>query len=486
MLVARVTLAGILAFGATAFATTYPVGASRTYHSPCLLAAAVTLQPGDIVEVDAGTYTDACQLTASGTAQAPILMRGVAGPRPVFDATGLDLSGSGSVPRAIFQFTNASYWEVSHLELTKAANASNNGSGFRLTAGAHDVTFSDMSIHDNQDGAQSDGPSVITIEGSEIFANGANDGQSHNLYLQGDVVRLLGNHIHDSHGGQNIKLRTRYVEIIGNCVENAGNYEVDLIQGPYTMMANANAVLIGNVFVRSTNADNNSQTILFGTDNPTDVTPSRNGALYAIGNTFVLRNASNQLFHVLTSSPAPAATHVFLYDNIVYATVAGTQLTSDATTSGYVTGSNNFIVDGIGGLPAALTATVGGASPGFAGSDDYHLTAGSPAIDVGLAQPQYADGAGVIQNGAPTVQPTPPIGTEPRYVVGAAIDLGAFEFGNTPPAGDFSDIGDDAGIPDGNNGSSGGGCCEIDGGGTASAWLWIAVVAIGLTRRRRR
>jgi len=107
--------------------------------------------------VDPGTYTDACQLTASGTAQAPIVLRGVAGTRPVFDATGLDLSGSGSVPRAIFQFTNASYWQVSHLELEHATNASNNGSGFRLTAGAHDVTFSDMSIHDNQDGGQSDG-----------------------------------------------------------------------------------------------------------------------------------------------------------------------------------------------------------------------------------------------------------------------------------------------------------------------------------------
>jgi hypothetical protein len=478
---------GIVLLGQTAFATTYQVGASRTYHSPCDLvgAGAVMLQPGDIVEVDAGTYTDACQLTASGTEQAPIVMRGVAGPRPVFDATGLDLSGSGQVPRAIFQWTGGSYWQVSHLELTKAANASNNGSGFRLTAGAHDVTFSDMSIHDNQDGAQSDGVSVITIQGSDIYANGANDGQSHNLYLQGEVVRLLGNHIHDSHGGQNIKLRTRYVEIIGNYVENAGNYEVDLIQSANTTAPNANAVLIGNVFVRATSADNNTQTILFGTDNPGDVTPSRNGALYAIANTFVLRNASNQLFHVLTSAPAPAATHVYLYNNIVYATVAGTKLTSDVATEGYVTGSNNFIADGIGGVPAALTATLGGTDPGFAGSADYHLASTSPAIDVGLAQPEYADGSGTMQNGAPLVEPTPPIGSEPRYVVGAGLDLGAFEFGNmAPEGGDPSDFGDDAGTQPGGN--SGGGCCEIDGGTAASSWLWIALVVARLDRRRKR
>ncbi|MEP6859156.1 MAG: hypothetical protein ABJE66_00950 [Deltaproteobacteria bacterium] len=482
-LLVRVSL-GILALGGTAFATTYPVGATRMYQSPCVLAKAVALQPGDIVEVDPGTYTDACQLTASGTEQAPIVMRGVAGARPVFDATGVDLSGSGSVPRAIFQWTNASYWQVSHLELTKAANASKNGAGFRLTAGAHDVTFSDMSIHDNQDGAQSDGVSVITIENSDIYANGANDGQSHNLYLQGEVVRLIGNHIHDSHGGQNIKLRTRCIEIIGNYVENAGNYEVDLIQSANTAMPNANAVLIGNVFVRATSADNNSQTILFGTDNPADANGSRNGALYAIGNTFVLRNASNQLFHVLTTTPAPAATHVYLYDNIVYATVAGTKLTSDAATQAYVTGSNNFIMDGIGGVPAALTATVGGTSPGFAGSDDYHLAAGSPAIDVGLAQPQYADGNGAMQDGAPMVESTPPIGSEPRYVVGAGIDLGAFEFGNMPSAGDDAHgFDDDAGMSSG--GGKSGGCCEVDADAAASSWVGFAIVAGWLTRRRK-
>lgn len=462
---------------------TYSVGAGRMYTSPCNLVAAVQLQPGDVIEVDSGTYTDVCQLTVSGTAQQPITIRGVSGARPVFDATGQDVSGSGSVPRAIFQFTNASYWVLDHLELTHAANASNNGAGFRVTAGGHDVTVHDCSIHDNQDGAMSDGPSTITIEASDIFHNGANDGQSHNLYLQGDTVRLVGNHIHDSVGGQDVKLRTRYVEIIANVIENAGNYEIDLIQGPYTAMPNANAVLIGNVIVRATSANNNYQTILFGTDNPNDTTPSRNGALYALGNTFVLRNASNQLFHVLTSPSPPAATHVYLYNNIVHATVAGTQLTSDAATQGVTTGATNFITTGIGGVPAALTGTLTGADPGFAGSDDYHLAPGSPAIDVGMAHPMYADGSGAMQDGTPTLQPIPPIGTESRAVVGAAVDLGAFEFGNMP-GNDMGDvvIGDDAG--NGTGGKSGG-CCDA---GTAGGGPGLLALLVGaaLCRRRRR
>ena len=475
----------LLLASTSASAATYSVGATRTYTSPCALAAAVPLQPGDVVEVDPGTYTDACQLTASGTAQAPITLRGLpAMPRPVFDATGLDLSGAGQVPRAIFQFTNASYWIVEHVELEHASNASNNGSGFRLTAGAHDVTFRDCSIHDNQDGAQSDGPSVIAIENSDIFHNGANDGQSHNLYLQGDVVRLVGNHIHDSVGGQNIKLRTRYVEIIGNVIEHAGNYEIDLIQGPYTAMANANAILIGNVLVRADTADNNSQTILFGTDNPTDTTPSRNGALYAIANTFVMANPSNRLFHVLTSTPAPAPTHIYLYNNIVYATVAGTQLTADSTTAGYVSGSNNFIADGIGGVPATVTGTIGGTDPMFASPTDYHLAATSPAIDRGFGTATYVDGSGATADGTPMLEPTPPIGTEPRYVVGGAIDLGAFEYGNAPQVGDDFFVGDDAGNPLGGGGSkSSGGCCDAGSGGPTA---WLAVLLVGAKWRCRR
>ncbi|MDB4955764.1 MAG: hypothetical protein JWO36_3333 [Myxococcales bacterium] len=478
------TIALWLLVPASGWATTYAVGAARQYTSPCRLAAAVPLAAGDVIEIDPGTYTDACSLTTSGTAQAPIVMRGTAGgARPVFDATGLDLSGSGSVPRAIFQFNNASYWLLEHLELVHATNGSNNGAGFRLTAGAHDVTFRDMSIHDNQDGGMSDGPSVLTIETSEIFANGANDGQSHNLYLQGDVVRLVGNHIHDSHGGQNIKLRTRYVEIIGNFVENAGNYELDLIQSTYSAMANANAVLIGNVFVRAVSADNNSQTILFGTDNPADTTPSRNGALYAINNTFVMRNASNRLFHVLTSTPAPAATHIYLYNNIIHATVAGTQLTVDATTSGYVSGTNNFITDGIAGVPTAVISTIAGATPGFVSATDWHLAAGSPAIDTGAATPTYVDGTGTNQNGVPTLQPTPPIGAEPRYVVNAQIDLGAFEYGNVPPIG--GDIVADDGGRGGGGGGKSGGCCSAGGRDATGFLVLVGLVAAQLVRPRK-
>jgi hypothetical protein len=483
-----------------ASAMTFKVGAARMYTSPCALIQAVALLPGDVIEVDGGTYADACQITQSGSQAMPIVLRGVAGARPVLDAAGKDLNGVGSTPRAILQWNGGSYWVVEHLEFKNASNTNGaNGAGFRVTAGGHDITLRDVSIHDCQNGGQSDGASTIVIEASEIFANGAGDGQSHNLYLQGESVRLVGNHIHDSKLGQNIKLRTRYIEILYNLVESSGNYEMDLIQGPTTSMPNAHAVLIGNVVVRAVDAGpngNNGQTIVYSSDDP--AAAGRNGSLYAINNTFVLRNASNKLFHVI--SPVAGVSHIYLYNNIVHATVAGTSLTFDATTAGLVSGSNNFITTGVGGVPATVTATIAGADPGFAAAGDYHLAAGSPAIGAALASPSFVDGAGMMQSGVPTMQVDAPLGTIARPADGA-LDVGAFEYGTGSLPGDGGGDVDMAGDGSGGSGGSGGGggngngksgCgCRIGGASEPgdSVILISGAFGVALTvaaRRRRR
>ena len=478
-----------------AWATTYPVGASRAYKSPCLLAAAVTLQPGDIVEVDPGTYTDACQLTASGTVAMPITLRGVPGPRPVFDATGLDLSGSGSVPRAIFQFTGGSHWRVSHLELKNAANGSANGAAFRLTAGALDVIIDDVSVHDCQDGFMSDGAATLTVRASDVFHNGAGDGFSHNFYVQGQSIVLIGNHIHDSNGGQNVKVRSHDALIAYNLIENAGNYEIDLIQNPpQTDAPNANAILIGNVIVRPPSADNNSQVILWGTDNAADT--GRNGSLYALSNTFVLAHPSNRLFHAI--SPA-AGSQIHLINSIVHATVSGTGLATDATTAGILVGSNDWISANVA-TAGTLTSVVSGGAPGFVSATDLHLTASSPVLAAGLAGVTAVDGTGATVSGVPDQEFSAPLGTTAR-AAGSTLDLGAYGFprpsdGGTPDAGS-PDAGapSDAGVPDGGGGGTGspptggatgagevvGSCSSASGG---IPLLGLAVMVVLLVRRR--
>jgi hypothetical protein len=469
-------------------ASTYSVGPSRGYTSPCALVSAVSLAPGDVVEVDAATYTDACQLDASGTAEAPITLRGLPGTMPLFDATGIELSGVGSTPRAIFQFNGGSYWVVQHLELQNAANASANGAAFRVTAGAHDILIEDVSVHDCQDGMMSDGVATVTVQSSDIFHNGAGDGFSHNFYMQGDGTTLVGNHIHDSNGGQNVKLRSRYAAVLFNLIENAGNYEMDLIQGPLTSEANANAVLIGNVIVRPATSGNNSQVILFGTDDTTQL--ARNGSLYAANNTFVLQNSANRLFHAI--QPV-SGSEIRFENNIVFATVTGTALAADATTSGILSGSNNWLDSNVT-ASGALTATLTGTDPGFLGPADYHLAAGSAVIGQGLTSVSYQDGTGTTQSAVPTQQFTPPEGTAAR-LNSSGLDLGAF--------GAVSPDGGTTGGPDGGNPDAGGidgGSPVVDGGAAsatsvagscacseASGFSGLAAVLAGaaLLRRRR-
>jgi MYXO-CTERM domain-containing protein len=441
---------------APAWATTYPVGSTRTYGSPCLLVASVALQPGDIVEVDPGTYTDACKLTASGTAANPIILRGLPGPRPVFDATGLDLSGSGPVPRAIFQFTGpgGSHWRVSHLELKNAQNGSANGAAFRVTADALDIVIDDVSVHDCQDGFMSDGAATLTVRSSDVFHNGAGDGFSHNFYVQGQSIVLIGNHIHDSKNGQNVKVRSHDALIAYNLIENAGNYEIDLIQNPpQTDAPNANAILIGNLIVRPASADNNSQVILWGTDNAADT--GRNGSLYAFSNTFILANPSNRLFHAI--SPA-AGSQIHLVNSIVHATVSGTGLATDATTAGILVGSNDWISSNVTSA-GSLTSVLTGTAPGFVSSTDLHLTAASPVLGAGLSGVTGVDGTGATVTGIPDQEYSVALGTTAR-AAGSSLDLGAYGF---PRASDGGTP--DAGVPDGGTPDAGAG---TDAGGDPS------------------
>jgi len=476
----------VLFFSREALAASYDVGPTRAHKSVCLLLAdgAVTIGPGDVITVDAGTYTDACQVHPSGSPTQPIILQGASGPRPVFDAKGLDLSGSGSVPRAILQFTGASYWTVQHLELVNAANGSNNGAAFRVTAGGHGITLNDVSIHDNQDGVMSDGPATWIIEDSEIFHNGAGDGQSHNLYLTGDYVRLQGNHIHDSVGGQNVKLRVHTIELVYNLIENEGNYAIDFEQSANTDAPNANAVMIGNVIVRNPNAENHGQTIVFGNDNPSG-TSVRNGSLYAINNTFVFTQANTGLLHMLNPAPGSKA---FFYNNVFHATAAGAKIAYDAAADALISGSNNWVTTGIASA-TAFTASVTGADPGFVSATDLHLRADAAVIDKGASAPQYADGSGTMHDGTPVLEFVAPLGAGARPS-DAVLDLGAYEHGDpdaAAPAVDASAPAQDGGAttPPSESGCS----CELAPGRDPHARFIAAVAAIGcaiLLRRVRK
>ncbi|HEY4242828.1 MAG TPA: hypothetical protein VGM88_23595 [Kofleriaceae bacterium] len=476
------TLVALCAFGGVAAATDYEVGSGQAYSSPCMLMSAVTLQPGDHVTVDAGTYTDYCKVSASGSESAPITMTMSAG--AIFDPGSADLSGAGSVPRAIFQFEGA-YWEWNGGEYQNAQGSSGNGAAFRITAAGDHVHLVGAKIHGCQDGIMGDGDGAMTIEDSELYGNGANDGYTHNIYMSNDTVVLRGNYIHDSAGGQNVKLRARYAELDWNVIARGGNYEIDLIQGPSTGGANGNAVLMGNVVVRPADSGNNSQVILYGTDDLSQA--GRNGGLHLYFNTFVMANSSNHLIHA--NGPSAGAT-IELVGNLIDATAPGTNITTDAGTDALVSGSSNWIANGIT-APASLAATTLGDDPMFAGpaSDDYSLTSASTALAAGgSVQPQFMDGSGTPQSGYPLemmVEPmTPsyaPRSTNPPFAAGA-YGVASTGGGDFRPADDVPCI---DGSCDDNTGS-GGGCCQTGSSGAASGVLLAFGVGLALSRRRRR
>ncbi|HSP18236.1 MAG TPA: MYXO-CTERM sorting domain-containing protein, partial [Myxococcaceae bacterium] len=357
--------------------------------------------------------------------------------------------------------------------------------------GSLDVVIDDVSVHDCQDGFMSDGVATLTVRNSDVFRNGV-AGYSHNFYVQGDSIVLIGNHIHDSVHGQNVKIRSHHALLAYNLIENAGNYEIDLIQtSPQTDAPNANVTLLGNVIIRPSSSDNNSQVILWGTDNGAD--PGRNGSLYAINNTFILANASNRLFHAI--NPA-AGSPSHLINSIVHATVAGTGLATDAATAAILVGSNDWIssqVTSAGALASALTGT----SPGFVSANDLHLAAGSPVLGAGLAGVTAMDGSGTVVSGVPDQEFAAPLGTRPRAAA-SVLDLGAYGFSSASDGGTL-----DAGVADGGALDGGvtdagtdagpgevlvgapaeitGSCSTSSGGGP---WFGLVVLAVLALRRR--
>jgi hypothetical protein len=110
-----------------------------------------------------------------------------------------------------------------------------------------------------------------------------------------------------------------------------------------------------------------------------------------------------------------------------------------------------------------LTTNSTSAMPGFvnAAAHDFHLVAGSPLIDKG-SDPGMGDG----QSLAPTAQYREPTDSESRSVVGAAIDIGAFEFGDMPTSGDDAGASGDAGS---SGDAAGGGDAGMGGGGGDSS-----------------
>ena len=440
-------------------AAVYDVGPGKPYAT---IGAVPTLVAGDTLNIHPGTYNEVKQWTASGTAGSPITIRGIGATRPLIDANGRSVSGSGSVPRGVFQI-QGSHVVVEHLEFANARNG-NNGAGIRITGGATNVTIRDCRIRDNDMGMMSDTCDAVLIDGCDIHHNGTASfsGYSHNLYMGGNSITIRGCHIHDAVHGQNVKSRAHFNALLCNRIENSQDGEVGLVDAPETATAHSHAVMIGNVIISKNRGSgwNSNRFVLFGAESGN----THQGTLFFLHNTCIAGVTANTFLTIShADADLVARNNVFVGSSKIAALSAGSS----------ALGSGNWAATGAI-IPAGVTGTVTGAAPGFVSGSDLHLAAGSPCIDMGTAGATYLDGGGVSRSGVAT-HTYEGLGLLTTRSDGGAPDAGAYAGrsagggggGSTPPPSTDS--------------SSGGGGCGA-GGGVASLMLamWVLMGRIRL------
>ena len=348
---------------------------------------------------------------------------------------GFDYDGVGATPRAIVEFLpRASGSILKGFELSGARNASGNAAGVRIL-GANQVAIRQCDIHHNDMGvmsspfSQEHAAADQLIEDCEIHHNAppagseaaaGREGMAHNLYLAGESATVIGCNIHDALDGHNIKSRARFTLIEANYIHHARNREIDLVDSAMTVQAGANATVIGNVIVKTPQADEDPQrrgnraVIQFGQDGQA----SRYGTLYLLFNTIVTPYVSPV---VELSSPNVG---LMMINNLIAdegAPVRGQTLVAadrNGATLRYVRGSHNWVSPGFAASADALMLTDNLATQGVPpfrdpAAGDYRLR---------LATSGITD-AGLRSFGLPPI-PGKTLG-------GQALELNQF----TPPAG---------------------------------------------------
>jgi hypothetical protein len=364
---------------AAASAATLQVGPGKQFATPC--AALAVAANGDTIQIDPVLYSgDVCAFSQSN-----LTIQGVNG-RPHIDANKKSAQDKGIwVP-------SGSNVTIENIEFSGATSTSKNGAGIR--ASGVNWTVRNCYFHDNQDGILESNiaGSNILIEYSEFAHNGYRDGMSHNLYI-GHAASLTFqfNYSHDSIVGHLLKTRAATNYILYNRLTDesgTGSYEIDIPNG-------GTSYVIGNLIEQGVNSQN-STILSYLEEGINSLNPGMD--VYVVNNSFV-NDLTTGTFVVLgTADTVPAV----IKNNIFVGPGTLTNQTGAVL-------ANNF-----SGNPLFVNQA------GY----DYHLTAGSPAIDAGT-NPGSANGYSLT----PVYEYVHPACGEGRITTGAAIDTGAYEYG---------------------------------------------------------
>jgi MYXO-CTERM domain-containing protein len=405
----------------TVRAATLQVGPGKTYSKPCDAIAAA--QTNDVIEVAPGTYTDTCYIRVQG-----LTVRGVGG-QPKIDLTG----GAPAGQKGIYVI-GADGITIENLELMGAeipVVPGENAAALRIEASG--LTVRGCYIHDNQDGILGDPlqpGGTLTVEGTEFKNNGMGsgcvdpgNGCTHNLYLGANFQKVTFQYNWSHHlatdtpdKGHLLKSRAQETYVLYNRITAEGDtdsYEIDIPQGGL-------AVVVGNMVEKSTTSGNSSM-LAYGEE----TFKNADHRIFVANNTFVNNLGKGTFLNVVSGGTLVAHNNLFVG--------AGTPSSTGALSADNLSGVNPLLVD--------------------AANYDYHLTAGSPAIDKGV-DPGSADTFSLT----PTQEYVHPLLHAARKADGK-LDVGAFEFGTDTT---------DAGGSGGTTGAGGSGGTTGAGGSTGS------------------
>ncbi len=450
----------LLAGSASLSAITHEVGPGKTYSSIGAVPWA-SLNPGDQVLIHwrPEPYREKWCINRSGTASAPIFIRGVQGANgklPLIEADGAVTPPNHSFwneERGLVKVGGANFGDagvpayitIEALELRGAMQGSHyfdllgrripysdNAAGIYVERGSN-ITIRYCYIHHNGNGifvgSTNAYPSRdILIERSAIHINGLpGDGTHHNVYTSAINTTFQYNWLVIAPGEQsnNIKDRSANLVVRYNWIEG-GNRQLDLVDSDAADVRQAASYhdtrVYGNTIVEYQGYDN-SQIVHFGGDSG-NLAQYRLRYLFFYNNT-VISGKQQQITLVRLSAPQAVAD---IRNNIVWSPFAKVAILYDMGTAEL---RNNWISDGWinreGGNAAVLNAggNIGGYYPMFTDvvSLNVRPAAGAPVINAGGAlNPLIGAGHDV------TLEYARHFSGQSRLNDGR-IDIGAFEYG---------------------------------------------------------
>lgn len=410
-----------------ALATTYKVGPGHPLRHPGLVPWE-NLGPGDLVEIHwrPEPYRSKWVMSRQGTAQQPIIVRGIPGPKgelPVLDAsrasspTGLGYwshsrgvikigasNNSGDAPPLHIVIENLDIHGARpghfYLGPEGLTEYDKPASPIYMESGQH-LTIRGCRLHDSGNGVfVAPACEEVLIEGCDIFDNGIEDSvYEHNAYSESKGIVYQFNRfgpLRTGCRGNNLKDRSAGLIVRYNRIEE-GNRQLDLVDSQEGMDIRNDpryhlAQVYGNLLIERQGPDNN-QIVHFGGDSGDDNANRR--ALKFYHNTIISTRAEKTVLLRL-STPMQTAE---VWNNVIYTTSPGSTF-AILDQDGQVQMRNCFLKpkwkNCFGELKGQIAATglieledpqFMSLLPGDLSKSDFHLSPRSPLRDAGTDAP---------------------------------------------------------------------------------------------------